>query len=443
MSTRAPFKHFDKYEHFLSKKIAYNSTNTSYVIGKNTIVENGEPDIFWQDFVLIHDIGQIWNRGRFYNYNQTYKSLARMAKNTFEPFGGVLVTFLEEDGRKAFLNNNGTFDTLQRHGITPSLSIVPKFIDDNQGVNTDGTTYPVMSMSDIYRLMDDYGCDIVNHTYSNDINQYNSSDPYSTITNDLSKAEDWFVSRGIFTNCLSYPDGFYASDSNTLNAISKFEEYAISDSVDTYYNHDSTVPYDICKLKLSNSTVDYVIDRINLATGKRSDVWIILSTHSCFSSSAEDTGSANIYGELTSDTINRVIEAINTRVSNRGISMRYCTISEGLKIRAMESIGGTLFIQKSNSNSSIAEMVTKVIIKDDEITAKKVSSTNASTENLTIWNSADIRGPINISNDIAVSTTAANSLSSSITPKIDFSYLSESFKNDMMNYIMSNWGTIS
>ena len=427
MSARAPFKHFDTYNHFLTKKVAYDSTNTSYVINNGTDIQNGEPDIFWQDLVFIQDIGQIWNRGRFYNHNQSYKSLAGIAKNTFEPFDGVLITFLEEDGRAAFLRNGGTFDTLQNYGITPSLSIVPKFIDDNQGVNTDGTTYPVMSMSDIYRLMDKYGCDIVNHTYSNDIAQYNnSSDKYSTITNDLKQAEDWFISRGIFTNCLSYPDNFYTEDNYVQNAVSKFENYAISDS-ETYYNHYATQPYNLSKILLSNTTVDDVISKILLATAKNSNVWIILSTHSCFTSS-EDTGSASIYGELTSSTLSSFIERINTEMSNKGLALRYCTISEGLKIRAVESIGGNLFIHKNPTSNS---KIVAVNIDNRGITAEHIG---ASTMGV---------GSLNIMESITLSSMATNTLASSITPILDFNSLSESFKNDMMNYIMSNWGTIS
>lgn len=433
MSARAPFKHFDTYNHFLTKKVAYDSTNTSYVINNGTDIQNGEPDIFWQDLVFIQDIGQIWNRGRFYNHNQSYKSLAGIAKNTFEPFDGVLITFLEEDGRAAFLRNGGTFDTLQNYGITPSLSIVPKFIDNNQGVNTDGTTYPVMSMQDIYRLMDKYGCDIVNHTYSNDRSLYKSDEQYSAITNDLKQAEDWFISRGIFTNCLSYPDNFYTENDYVQNAVSKFENYAISDSTGGYYNHDGTQPYNFTKLLLSNSTVDDVISKILLATAKNSNAWIILSTHSCFTSS-EDTGSVSIYGELTSSTLSSFIERINTEMSNKGLAMRYCTISEGLKIRAMESIGGNLFIRKNpTSNSTIGA----VNIDNRGISAEHISASTMGAGSLSVDSNVNIMG------SITLSSMATGTLASSITPILDFNSLSESFKNDMMNYIMSNWGTIS
>ena len=85
MNLVKPFKHFDTYAHFLTKKISANSSNTMYRVN-NGAFQTGTPEILWEHFVLIHDIGQIWNRGRFYNYQTSYASLAKIAKKTFEPY---------------------------------------------------------------------------------------------------------------------------------------------------------------------------------------------------------------------------------------------------------------------------------------------------------------------------------------------------------------------
>ena len=202
MNLVKPFKHFDTYAHFLTKKISANSSNTMYRVN-NGALKTGTPEILWEHFVLIHDIGQIWNRGRFYNYQTSYASLAKIAKKTFEPYDGAIISFLEEDGRNYFLTG-GIYQTFKNFNIIPSLSIVPKFIDDGQGENSDGSLYPVMSIDDLYLLID-YGCDIINHSYSHDdTNIYNTSSSYDTIVSDLKKAEQWFVSHSIFTNCFCY-----------------------------------------------------------------------------------------------------------------------------------------------------------------------------------------------------------------------------------------------
>ena len=95
-----PFKHFDTYANFLTKKISADSSNTTYRIN-NGALQTGTPEILWENFVLIHDIGQIWNRGRFYNHQPS--SISKMAKNAFEGYDGAIISFLEEDG-----TGNGT-----------------------------------------------------------------------------------------------------------------------------------------------------------------------------------------------------------------------------------------------------------------------------------------------------------------------------------------------
>ena len=328
MNLVKPFKHFDTYAHFLTKKISANSSNTMYRVNNGEEVKIGRPDILWEHFVLIHDIGQIWNRGRFYNYQTSYASLAKIAKKTFEPYDGAIISFLEEDGRNYFLKG-GIYQTFKHFNIIPSLSIVPKFIDDGQGENSDGSLYPVMSIDDLYLLIDS-GCDIINHSYSHDdTNIYNTSSSYNTIVSDLKKAEQWFVSHGIFTNCFSYP--FNATSTNIRNAVSRFEEYGVIHDGKNFLNSYKTDNLSFVKVNLSDSNKDIanVRAQIDLAIQKKS--WLIITTHSCGNASVDDLGSASIYGKISSNTIANIINYINSK-SN----FRYYTVSDALKVRASE-----------------------------------------------------------------------------------------------------------
>ena len=328
MNLVKPFKHFDTYAHFLTKKISANSSNTMYRVN-NGALNTGTPEILWEHFVLIHDIGQIWNRGRFYNYQTSYASLAKIAKKTFEPYDGAIISFLEEDGRSYFLKG-GIFDAFKHFNIIPSLSIVPKFIDDGQGENSDGSLYPVMSIDDLYLLID-YGCDIINHSYSHDdTNIYNTSSSYNTIVSDLKKAEQWFVSHGIFTNCFSYP--FDVTSTNIRNAVSRFEEYGVIHDGKNFLNPYKTDNLSFVKVNLSDSNKDIanVRAQIDLAIQKKS--WLIITTHSCGRASVDDLGSASIYGEITPTTIANIINYINNTKTN----FRYYTVSDALKVRASE-----------------------------------------------------------------------------------------------------------
>lgn len=327
MNLVKPFKHFDTYAHFLTKKISANSSNTKYRVN-NGRLEAGTPEILWEHFVLIHDIGQIWNRGRFYNYQTSYASLAKIAKKTFEPYDGAIISFLEEDGRNYFLTG-GIYETFKHFNITPSLSIVPKFIDDGQGENSDGSLYPVMSIDDLYLLID-YGCDIINHSYSHDdTNIYNTSSSYDTIVSDLKKAEQWFVSHGIFTNCFSYP--FNATSTNIRNAVSRFEEYGVIHDGKNFLNSYNTDNLSFVKINLSDSNKDIANVRAQIDSAIANKKWLIITTHSCGRASVNDLGSASIYGEITPNTIANIINYINSKTN-----FRYYTVSDALKVRASE-----------------------------------------------------------------------------------------------------------
>ena len=333
-----PFKHYHTYAHFLSKKISADSSNTTYRVN-NGVLEAGTPDILWDNFVLIHDIGQIWNRGRFYNHQASYATLAKIAKKTFEPYDGAIISFLEEDGRSYFLTG-GIFDAFKSANVIPSLSIVPKFIDDRQGENSDGSLYPVMSIDDLYSLIN-YGCDIINHSYSHDdTNIYKDSIvydgyrySYDTIVSDLKKAEQWFVSHSIFTNCFSYP--FDVISENIVNAVSRFEEYGVANyyktllATDMDYNDYTTDNRQLTKVYLSDSNIEDVKRNIDKAIYFKR--WLIISTHSCGNASVDDLGSASIYGKISPSTITNIINYANTKNG-----FRYYTVSDALKVRASE-----------------------------------------------------------------------------------------------------------
>ena len=395
MNLVKPFKHFDTYAHFLTKKISANSSNTTYRVN-NGVLEAGTPEILWEHFVLIHDIGQIWNRGRFYNHQTSYAALAKIAKKTFEPYDGAIISFLEEDGRSYFLTG-GIFDVFKSSNIVPSLSIVPKFIDDKQGENSDGSLYPVMSIDNLYSLID-YGCDIINHSYSHDdVNIYNSSSSYETIVSDLKKAEQWFVSHSIFTNCFSYP--FDVTSTNIRNAVSRFEEYGVIYNGENFLNSYTTDNLSFVKTNLSDSNIVDVKAQIDSAiTNKK---WLIITTHSCGDASVDDLGSASIYGKLSPTTITNIINYINTKTN-----FRYYTVSDALKVRASEfNINGFK------------------IYKDGNIALPE----NAKT---TIMNL--------VHNSLDYGETSPE-FRNSVSANINFDSLTPEFKTKMLQYVISNW----
>ena len=374
---KKPFKHFDTITNFWDHKPSADSSNTKYIT-QDGVINTGTPGILWSDFVLIHDIGQIWNRGRFYNYKNSYASLSKIAKKTFEPYDGAIISFLEEDGRSYFLTGN-IFSTFKDLGIVPSLSIVPKFIDDGKGENSDGSLYPTMSIDDLYSLID-YGCDIVNHSYSHDdTNIYKSSSSYDTVVSDLKKAEKWFVSHGIFTNCFSYP--FNVTSTNIKNAVSRFEEYGvIYDSVN-FLNDYKTENLSFVKINLSDSNIENVKAQIDLAIANKK--WLIITTHSCGDASVDDLGSASIYGNLSSTTITNIVNYINAKTG-----FRYYTVSDALKVRASELNINGLKVYKDG--------------------------------------------------DIALSEKANNTIVTSVSQNLNFNNLSEDFKLNMLQYVISN-----
>lgn len=395
-----PFKHFDTYANFLTKKISADSSNTTYRIN-NGALQTGTPEILWENFVLIHDIGQIWNRGRFYNHQSS--SISKMAKNAFEGYDGAIISFLEEDGRSYFLSG-GIFDAFKSAGVIPSLSISPQCIDNRQGENYfDGTIYPVMSIDDLYYLLSN-GCDVINHSYSNNIDSWNGDASYEDIVSDLKQAEQWFTSHGIFTNCFSYPFGFNVKSQNMVNAVNRFEEYALA--FGTGYEHDQYIKgfqdriiYN--QIWLSDSNIDDVKEVIDYAITNK--LWIVITTHSCGDASVDDLGSASYYGKLSPSTITSIIQYINR---NTGL-FRYYSVTDALKVRAPELNINGFSIYKDGD----IELTDKA---RDTIMSKAVFN----------------------------STTDANwktPMLSYVQSNIDFDALSSDFKLKMLQYVISNW----
>lgn len=374
-----PFKHFDTITNFWNNKPSADSSNTKYLTESGKVT-TGTPGILWQNFVLIHDIGQIWNRGRFYNYQQSYVALSKIAKKTFEPYDGAIISFLEEDGRSYFLTG-GIFNVFKSNGIVPSLSIVPKFINNGKGENSNGSLYPVMSIDNLYSLIN-YGCDIINHSYSCDDSVYNSSSSYENVVSDLQKAEQWFVSHGIFTNCFSYPFDIY--NTNIRNAVSRFEEYAVRNNNLNFLNDYTTDNLLINKMNLSDSNITAVKAKIDSAIANKK--WLIITTHSCGAASANDLGSAGIYGELSSSTITTIINYIKSKSG-----YRFYTVSDALKVRASELNVNGFKIYKN--------------------------------------------GDIALNGNITLSEKAKETISKNLK----YDSLTEEFKNKLLKYMISNW----
>lgn len=455
---KKPFKHFDTVANFWSHKPSANSSNTKY-ISQDGVVSTGTPGVLWSDFVLIHDIGQIWNRGRFYNYQKSYKALYKIAKKTFEPYDGAIISFLEEDGRSYFLSGD-IFTAFKSFNIFPSLSIVPKFIDDGQGENSDGSLYPTMSIDDLYSLID-YGCDIVNHSYSHDdTNIYNSSSSYDTVVSDLKKAEEWFVSRGIFTNCFSYP--FNVTSENIRNAVSRFEEYGVIYDGVNFLNDYKTDNLSFVKINLSDSNIADVKAQIDLAIANKK--WLIITTHSCGAASVDDLGSASIYGKLSSSTITNIVNYINAKSG-----FRYYTVSDALKVRASElNIKGLKIYKdgdialsekaKDTIMTTVAENLTEyamITLDGDEIGGKYITTENYEKiyvgglgsftigEHTLVFDRTDDtkwKTPMlsYVQSNIDYDSTS-QSFKDNVNKGIDFDKLTPEFKRKMLQYVISNW----
>ena len=306
-----------------------------------------------------------------------------------------------------------------------------------------------------------------NKSFSHDdTNIYNSSSGYDTVVSDLNKAEEWFVSRGIFTNCFSYP--FNVTSENIRNAVSRFEEYGVIYDGVNFLNDYKTDNLSFVKINLSDSNIVAVKAQIDLAiTNKK---WLIITTHSCGAASVDDLGSASIYGELSSSTITNIINYINKKSG-----FRYYTVSDALKVRASELNIKGLKIYKDGDialSEKAKDTITKTVVEKlneypmitldgDEIGDKHIITENdekiyvgervsftigentENTEHTLVFNRTDDakwKTPMlsYVQSNIDYDSTN-QAFKDSVNAGIDFDKLTPEFKLKMLQYVISNW----
>ena len=206
ISLKKPFKHFATSNLFSSAKVSANESNTAYI--QNGEVRNGTPDILWEHTVFIHDIGQIWNRGRYYNSQKYLGKLSMIAKDTSMMFDGITVVTLVDKNVNAMQPSD--YDNYP--GILPSIVVAPSIVSDID---------KVLSLSD-------KGCDILstgNYTYNPSASK---ADNYDVILEDMTSTEQWLVEHGLFSNCYKYPTG--ANVQAESEFIQKYEEYGLQEA---------------------------------------------------------------------------------------------------------------------------------------------------------------------------------------------------------------------
>ena len=126
VSLKKPFKHFETNSLFYAAKVSVNAENTAYI--QNGEVHTGTPDILWEHTVFIHDIAQIWNRGRYYNSQKYLGTLSIIAKNSFQMYSGMpIVTFVDVKPETLY-NNVSIFQNYP--GILPSIVVTPGIVQD-------------------------------------------------------------------------------------------------------------------------------------------------------------------------------------------------------------------------------------------------------------------------------------------------------------------------
>lgn len=185
-----PFKHFMTYDKFCSKKVSANPLDTAYT--QNGTIYNGIPDIRWTDTCFIHDVAEIWNRGRFYSSQKYLTKLATIAKNTFryDP-NKCVITVVEKSPEYLSLTPYEKYP-----GILPSIVVCPETIDSN-----------VNNFNKLCELLN-AGCDVLSTSYDG-TSQYSSTATdvvnYETIQNDMANVLEWMTQRGIFTRCHKFP----------------------------------------------------------------------------------------------------------------------------------------------------------------------------------------------------------------------------------------------
>lgn len=287
ISLKKPFKHFATSNLFSSAKVSANESNTAYI--QNGEVRNGTPDILWEHTVFIHDIGQIWNRGRYYNSQKYLGKLSMIAKDTSMMFDGITVVTLVDKNVNAM--KPSYYDNYP--GILPSIVVAPSIVSDID---------KVLSLSD-------KGCDILstgNYTYNPSASK---ADNYDVILEDMTSTEQWLVEHGLFSNCYKYPTG--ANVQAESEFIQKYEEYG---------------------LRETNTAVNGLYQDNMMLNGK------VLSTNANVTAAcqeiASDSGNWLIYILDTQNITNigDLIEAIQSGVDND--KCIYLQIQEAISMRA-------------------------------------------------------------------------------------------------------------
>lgn len=261
ISLKKPFRHFATSALFGATKVSVNAENTSYI--QNGEVHEGTPEILWEHTVFIHDIAQIWNRGRYYNSQKYLGKLAAITKNSFQAYSGMtIVTLVDKNPQEL---DASLFQNYP--GILPSIVIAPGTITDIDHI---------LSLAD-------KGCDILSTAF-NGTSVYDSAASkdlnYDNILDDMVLTEQWLVEHGLFTNCYKYPDAAKANGESEF--IQRYEEFGVvEDNVaanglyqDNMLLHSKTISSDAgCSAAATEIGADtegswfiYVIDTENISS---------------------------------------------------------------------------------------------------------------------------------------------------------------------------------
>ena len=290
-----PFKHFDTIDLFTASKVSVNAENTSYI--QNGEIHVGTPDILWEHTAFIHDIAQIWNRGRYYNSQKYMTKLSAVSKNIFYDYNKTVITIIDKSFASLYDKYINIYENYP--GILPSLVVAPSVAENN--------------MDKLFTLMDK-GCDILSTAYDN-VSVYDSTasdvENYEEIQNDMIQVEQWLVERSIFTNCYKYPNTSKASGEAPY--IARYEEYGVVESS----NGVNGLTQDNMLLNgYAASSVTAAVDYIDAHIAEHK--WIIIVVDS-----------SNITGNVSS-----LVSVIDEYVAN-GDAI-YLQMNEAIKTRGSE-----------------------------------------------------------------------------------------------------------
>lgn len=338
MSTlNKPFKHFSTFDLFNSSKVSTSAANTSYI--QNGTVTVGTPDILWEHTVFIHDIAQIWNRGRFYNSHKYMHKMNGMYKNSFMEYSGMTVYTLIDKNPEKLYDKISVFSNYP--GVLPAITIAPSNVTD---------------INKIISIVDK-GCDILS-TSSDGISKYDSSDTkdnnYDAILEDMAVVQQWMTSHGFFTNCYKYPSAANASGESEF--IQKYEEYGVYEA--STPDNDITQDNMLLKGQLLSTEANVTSAISAISNNTYAGKWVIYIL---------DT--TNIGGTSLGNLCNAILTAVD---NGDGI---YVQMYEGLNMRASEfNIG--------RSEATLPFRVYKDGTVDATLTASSLSNiTNGITTN--------------------------------------------------------------